>query len=90
MTYCSNELREKGVSETIIAWRKWRRAMRLPQREAAAMADVDYWSLLALESGRRQPRQFTVDKLTKLMERWIRAGWPRRPETRGRPCKRKP
>lgn len=71
MTYASCELRERGVSEEIIAWRRWRRAMHLTQGEAAAMANVHERTLLCLELGLTHPRAATLEKLRRLMARWM-------------------
>lgn len=89
MTYCTDELRERGVYECVLAWRRWRRAMRLPQDEAAAMAQLHPRTVRDAELGLHKPHERTLEKLDALRERWERAGWPRRDETRGRKKRRR-
>lgn len=69
MTMTNQELRERGVSEIVIEWRRWRRAMHLTQEEAAAMVPLHIRTLVGLEMGEIvSPSTFA--KLTTLMARW--------------------
>lgn len=81
MTYCTYELRARGVSEPVLAFRRWRRDMRLTQAEAAAMAEVCFVTLARAERGETKPHGRTLDKLRALMERW-RGHGPFRPRDR--------
>lgn len=84
MTYNSQELRERGVSEEVIAWKAWRRDMGITQLEAAAMAGLCPETIADLERGAVKPQARTRAKLQKLMQRWDESKRPARgPERRG-------
>lgn len=70
MTYSTQELRVFGVAEAVLEFRRWRRRMRVTQAEAAAMAGVCERTLFWAERGRRRPRRLTLQKLSRLLERW--------------------
>lgn len=83
MTYSTEELRESGASDAVLAWRRWRRDMHLTQAEAAAMAQIHERTLVAAELGERVS-QGTLEKLAELMARWDESKRPARgPERRG-------
>lgn len=84
MTYSTNELRELGIGESVVAWRRWRRAMRLTQRDAARLAGLCFDTLCRIELGHNRPRESTLGKLEALRLQWEREGRPRCPERRGR------
>lgn len=81
MTYSTGELYERGVSDTALAWRRWRRDMRLTQTEAAAMAQVNERTVVRFELGGRA-LQRTIDKFSELMARWDESKRPARPPER--------
>ena len=68
MAYSTNELRERGVSEDVLAWRRWRRGMCLTQ--PAAMAGVSLHTIEHMELGKRRVRKATFAKLLALQARW--------------------
>lgn len=83
MTESIDELRSRGVSEIIIAWRRWRREMHLTQMEAAAVLGLHPRTLIHAEMG-DPVSPATVARLETLMERWDESKRPaRRPDRRG-------
>lgn len=84
MTYLERDLRLGGVSETVLALRRWRRAMRLTQTEVAVLVGVHPRTLQACECGKRSPRARTFDVWRALAEGWDESRRPARgPERRG-------
>lgn len=84
MTYNSQELRERGACEEVIAWKRGRRDMGITQLEAAAMAGLHMDTVIDLERGAVKPQARTRAKLAKLMQRWDESKRPKRgPERRG-------
>ncbi len=91
MTYSTSELREKGIAETILEWRRWRREMCLTQAEAAAMLGLGPNTVRDLELGRHRPRRATLNRLRALMDRWDESRRPaRKPDRRGAHNRGKP
>lgn len=71
MTYSSAELAaNRNVSAEVLAWRAWRRSMKVSIPEAAAMAGVDSFWLQRCETGKVKCGRRVLGKLKALMERW--------------------
>lgn len=88
MTYCSSELRQRGVDEFMVEWRKWRRSRGLTHVDVAMLIGVTADTICRneIEVGRRPSDARTRrlrERLAKLQAEYTPGMRPRREERRG-------